>query len=414
MSRPIINYIVEAAVRLFTPRRLGGILFDGSADIDLPGVNTPGNQSTTGNATTATRLQTARTINGTPFNGSANITTANWGISRNFTIAGATKSIDGSGNVIWTLAEMGAVPSSTQLIAGSGLTGGGTLAANRTLSVNYGTTAGTVAEGNDSRINNGQTAFSWGNHAEAGYLKGTGGGGTGGGVSVDDVPPLPADKITSGTLAADRIPNLNASKISAGTLAVDRVPALPASKITSGTLADARIPALSASKITSGTFDPARIPMLNQPTTGNASTATQLETARNFSITGDATASPVSFNGSANVGLALTLASITAAKTVGGAAKIPVVTVDVKGRITALSEVDIQLASQTKVKGGSEGTLVDGDIELRAGAGISITQVGRVITISLTQSYLPLTGGTITGNLTVNGETHSTAFFYND
>lgn len=33
----------------------------------------------------------------------------------------------------------------------------------------YGTSANTVAQGNDSRINNGQTAFGWGNHATAGY-----------------------------------------------------------------------------------------------------------------------------------------------------------------------------------------------------------------------------------------------------
>lgn len=35
---------------------------------------------------------------------------------------------------------------------------------------NFGTTSGTVAQGNDSRINNGQTAFGWGDHAAAGYL----------------------------------------------------------------------------------------------------------------------------------------------------------------------------------------------------------------------------------------------------
>jgi hypothetical protein len=35
---------------------------------------------------------------------------------------------------------------------------------------NFGTIAGTVAEGNDSRIANGQTAFGWGNHSIAGYL----------------------------------------------------------------------------------------------------------------------------------------------------------------------------------------------------------------------------------------------------
>jgi len=36
---------------------------------------------------------------------------------------------------------------------------------NTAFNKNFGTASGTVAEGNDSRINNGQTAFSWGNHA---------------------------------------------------------------------------------------------------------------------------------------------------------------------------------------------------------------------------------------------------------
>ncbi|MED9018852.1 tail fiber domain-containing protein, partial [Escherichia coli] len=40
---------------------------------NIPGVNTTGNQDTTGNAATATKLQTARTINGVSFDGSANI-----------------------------------------------------------------------------------------------------------------------------------------------------------------------------------------------------------------------------------------------------------------------------------------------------------------------------------------------------
>ncbi|HCL7289734.1 TPA: tail fiber protein [Escherichia coli] len=61
------------ATKLQTARTIGGVSFDGSANIDLPGVNTAGNQSTTGNAATATKLQTARTINGVKFDGSANI-----------------------------------------------------------------------------------------------------------------------------------------------------------------------------------------------------------------------------------------------------------------------------------------------------------------------------------------------------
>ncbi|WP_220674882.1 tail fiber protein [Escherichia coli] len=61
------------ATKLQTVRTIGGVSFDGSANIDLPGVNKAGNQSTTGNAATATKLQTARTINGVKFDGSANI-----------------------------------------------------------------------------------------------------------------------------------------------------------------------------------------------------------------------------------------------------------------------------------------------------------------------------------------------------
>lgn len=62
------------ATRLQTARTIGGVSFDGSANINLPGVNSVGNQNTTGNAATATKLQTPRTINGVPFDGTANIT----------------------------------------------------------------------------------------------------------------------------------------------------------------------------------------------------------------------------------------------------------------------------------------------------------------------------------------------------
>ncbi|HAH8893128.1 TPA: phage tail protein [Escherichia coli] len=62
------------ATKLQTARTIGGVAFDGSVNIDLPGVNKAGNQSTTGNAATATKLQTARTINGVKFDGSADIT----------------------------------------------------------------------------------------------------------------------------------------------------------------------------------------------------------------------------------------------------------------------------------------------------------------------------------------------------
>jgi len=57
-----------------------------------------------------------------------------------------------SGNVVISTADMGAVPTTRLVSAGSGLSGGGDLSANRTLAVVYGTTAGTVAQGNDARF----------------------------------------------------------------------------------------------------------------------------------------------------------------------------------------------------------------------------------------------------------------------
>ncbi|WP_270820506.1 tail fiber protein [Aeromonas sp. Y311-2] len=70
------------------------------------------------NAVSATKLATPRQINGTNFDGTANITTANWGTARTLTIGNAAKSVNGGGNVAWSLTEIGALP-----IIGGNLTG---------------------------------------------------------------------------------------------------------------------------------------------------------------------------------------------------------------------------------------------------------------------------------------------------
>ncbi|HFG2701829.1 TPA: prophage tail fiber N-terminal domain-containing protein [Escherichia coli] len=75
-SHPFISSLsgnAATATKLASSINIGGVSFDGSADIDLPGVNTKGNQDTTGNAATATKLQTACTINGVSFDGSGDI-----------------------------------------------------------------------------------------------------------------------------------------------------------------------------------------------------------------------------------------------------------------------------------------------------------------------------------------------------
>lgn len=50
--------------------------------------------------------------------------------------------------------DVGAVSTATQVIAGTGLTGGGALTANVTLSASFGTAAGTITQGNDTRVVN--------------------------------------------------------------------------------------------------------------------------------------------------------------------------------------------------------------------------------------------------------------------
>lgn len=63
-------------------------------------------------AASADRLTTARSINGTNFDGTANITTSYWGTARNFTIGNTTRSVNGSGNVTWSFADIGSAPAS--------------------------------------------------------------------------------------------------------------------------------------------------------------------------------------------------------------------------------------------------------------------------------------------------------------
>lgn len=71
-----------------------------------------GNAATATRATTADKLTAARTINGTNFDGANGITTATWGTARNITIGKTAKSVNGSANISWTLAELGAADAS--------------------------------------------------------------------------------------------------------------------------------------------------------------------------------------------------------------------------------------------------------------------------------------------------------------
>jgi hypothetical protein len=75
-------------------------------------------------------------------------------------------------NPATALTNIGGVPTSRSISAGTGLTGGGDLTANRTLTVSYGTTSGTACQGNDSRLSDARTPTSHthGNLTNAGAI----------------------------------------------------------------------------------------------------------------------------------------------------------------------------------------------------------------------------------------------------
>lgn len=93
---------------------------------------------------------------------------------------------------VWgTLNKIITTGNHTTLTRGTGLTGSNyTPSSAATWSVDFGTSSGTVAQGNDSRINNGQTAHGWGNHAGlyvlVGRLISAGAGISGGGSLAAD------------------------------------------------------------------------------------------------------------------------------------------------------------------------------------------------------------------------------------
>jgi hypothetical protein len=178
----------DTATALQTARTIGGESFDGTANIDLPGVNTVGTQNTSGNAATAAALQTARTIGGESFDGTANIdlpgvntagtqntsgnaaTAAALQTARTIALTGdvtGSATFDGSGNVsISTTSSEGGVwtSSGTSIYYNSGNVGIGTVSPSAHLHVSSGTSGDCVLKleadtDNDTETDNARIEF---------------------------------------------------------------------------------------------------------------------------------------------------------------------------------------------------------------------------------------------------------------
>jgi hypothetical protein len=291
------------ATTLQTARTIGGVSFNGSANINLPGVNTAGNQNTTGSAAT---LTTARTLTigstGKTFNGSANVawTLAEIGAyaETNPSGYGPNNGTDATGDA-GSIAFRGGNSSSTGF--GGALTVTGGTSASTTAGKNGGTV--TIAGGNNTSVSGGFGAslslaggtavLGAGGLAElsSGNSKGTNiagtdlmlfaGRGTGTGVG-GTMRFYTSPTTTSGTGLQTSTSRLEINNVGQ----VFALANIASSSTTTGTLRVTGGVGVSGAVHAAG---------FTGPLTGNATTATTLQNAR--------TIGGVSFNGSANINL---------------------------------------------------------------------------------------------------------------
>lgn len=150
--------------------------------------------------------------------------------------------------------------------------------------------------------------------------------------------------------------------------------------------------------------------------TGNASTATALATGRTISITGDLAYTSSSFDGTGNVTAAGTLATVNSnVGSFGSASAVPIITVDAKGRITAVSTATISTSSTLSIAGGTGTdvlTVGTDTLTFEGGTGVATTVTDNKVSFAIGQAVSTTSNVTfndlvVSGNLTVSGTTTS-------
>ena len=185
-------------------------------------------------------------------------------------------------------------------------------------------------------------------------------------------------------------------------------------KVNSDTGTDATLPLADGTN--AGLLKPAKYTVLENTSgtntgdqtsvTGNAGTATALQTARTIgTITGDATSAGSSFDGSANNTNVLTLATVNSnVGSFGTASNVAQITANGKGLITAAANVPIQITESQVTNLTTDlikKQLREGKIEF-AGKNINFEMdsygTGSIVTFPTTQKWNTLVAGGVAGN----------------
>lgn len=143
--------------------------------------------------------------------------------------------------------------------------------------------------------------------------------------------------------------------------------------------------------------------------TGNASTATKLATARTITIDGDVDATATSFDGTGNITLTTTLDTVNSnVGSFGSATAIPVVTVNAKGLVTAVSTSAITTSLTVGADSGTNDSValatdvldfVGTANEIETSVSNNQIQIGLPSNVTIGNNLI------INGNLTVSGTT---------
>jgi hypothetical protein len=140
--------------------------------------------------------------------------------------------------------------------------------------------------------------------------------------------------------------------------------------------------------------------------TGNASTASTLETTRSITATGDASWT-VNFNGAANVSGALTLAnSGVTAGSYGSGTAIPVLTIDSKGRITSASTSAVTIGDGAMTVTAGSGLTGGGQLGTANQTGASNITISHADTSSVSNLSSDNSGNTVIQDISLTFDTY--------